>query len=88
MQIKATIAEKQGEPVKVKNVILDDPQPNEVLIKTVATGICHTDIAGRDLGMTPYPVALGHEGAGIVEKVGSTVQSVKPGDHVVVSFSY
>ncbi|MRN06116.1 NAD(P)-dependent alcohol dehydrogenase [Lactobacillus sp. 0.1XD8-4] len=88
MKIKATIAEKQGAPIKVEDVILDEPKPNEILIKTVATGICHTDIAGRDLGMTPYPVALGHEGAGIVEKVGSTVKYIKPGDHVVVSFSY
>lgn len=88
MKVKATIAEKQGAPIKVTDVILDEPQANEVLIKTVATGICHTDVAGRDMGVTPYPVALGHEGAGIVEKVGSAVQSVKPGDHVVVSFGY
>lgn len=88
MKIKAAIAEQQGKPIKVEDVILDEPHPNEVLIKTVATGICHTDVAGRDMGMTPYPVALGHEGAGIVEKVGSTVKSVKPGDHVVVSFGY
>lgn len=67
---------------------LDKPKANEVLIKTVATGICHTDIAGRDMGMSPYQVALGHEGAGIVEKVGSAVSTVKPGDHVVVSFGY
>lgn len=88
MKVKATIAEKQGAPIKAREVVLDEPQANEVLIKTVATGICHTDIAGRDMGVTPYPVALGHEGAGIVEKVGSAVQSVQPGDHVVVSFGY
>ena len=65
MKIKATIASKQGAPIEVQDVVLDDPKPNEVLIKTVATGICHTDIAGRDMGMTPYPVALGHESVSI-----------------------
>lgn len=88
MKINATIASQKGQPIEVETVELDAPKANEVLIKTVATGICHTDIAGRDMGMAPYPVALGHEGAGIVEKVGSGVLTVKPGDHVVVSFGY
>lgn len=82
------LLKKQGAPITVKEVELGEIQPNEILIKTVAIGICHTDIAGRNLGMSPYPVALGHEGAGIVEAVGSTVRSVQPGDHVVVSFGY
>lgn len=88
MKIKATVVEEKGAPIEVKDVDLGEPKSNEVLIKTVATGICHTDIAGRDMGMSPYPVALGHEGSGIVEKVGDAVTTVKPGDHVVVSFSY
>lgn len=88
MNIKSVVVEKKGAPVEVKDVVLDSPKANEVLIKTVATGICHTDIAGRDMGMSPYPVALGHEGSGIVEQVGDNVTTIKPGDHVVVSFSY
>lgn len=88
MEIKAAVVAKQGAPIQVQTLQLDAPKANEVLIKTVATGICHTDIAGRDLGMSPYQVALGHEGAGIVEAVGSAVTTVAPGDHVVVSFGY
>lgn len=88
MQIQATVVEKQGSPIQVETIELDEPKTNEVLIKTVATGICHTDIAGRDMGMAPYPVALGHEGAGIVEKVGMGVTTLQPGDHVVVSFGH
>ena len=88
MKIKATVVEAKGAPIEIKEVDLAEPKANEVLIKTVATGICHTDIAGRDMGMSPYPVALGHEGSGIVERVGAAVTTVKPGDHVVVSFSY
>lgn len=88
MKIKATVVEQQGAPIKVKELELDAPKANEVLIKTVATGICHTDIAGRDFGMSPYQLAIGHEGAGIVEAVGEAVSTVQPGDHVVVSFGY
>lgn len=58
MNIKSVVVEKKGALVEVKDVVLDSPKDNEVLIKTVATGICHTDIAGRDMGMSPYPVAL------------------------------
>lgn len=88
MQIKTAVTRSQGETIKIQDAILDNPKPNEVLVKIVASGICHTDAAGRDGGMTPYPVALGHEGAGIVEKVGESVSTVAPGDHVVLSFSY
>jgi aryl-alcohol dehydrogenase len=88
MPIKTAIAASQGQPIEIVDAILDEPKANEVLIKMVASGVCHTDVAGRDFGMAPYPVALGHEGAGIVEKVGEAVTTVKPGDHVVLSFTY
>lgn len=88
MKITTAIAKSQGKPLSIEKAELDNPKQNEVLVKVVASGICHTDAAGRDLGMTPYPVALGHEGAGIVEQVGDGVSTVKPGDHVVLSFSY
>ncbi|MTV81974.1 NAD(P)-dependent alcohol dehydrogenase [Secundilactobacillus folii] len=88
MKIKTAVAQSKGEDIKIQDAILDEPKANEVLVKIVASGICHTDAAGRDSGMTPYPVALGHEGAGIVEKIGSSVTTVRPGDHVVLSFPY
>lgn len=60
MRTQATVVEKKCSPIQIKTIELDELKTNEVLIKTVATGICHTDIAGRDMGMAPYPVALGH----------------------------
>lgn len=88
MKIKTAVAQSQGAKIQIEEAVLDEPKANEVLVKIVASGICHTDAAGRDGGMTPYPVALGHEGAGIVERVGSSVTTVAPGDHVVLSVSY
>jgi S-(hydroxymethyl)glutathione dehydrogenase/alcohol dehydrogenase len=65
---------------------VQDPGPKEVQIRTVAAGVCHSDLSVID-GTIPFPppVVLGHEGAGVVEAVGSEVRSVKPGDHVVVA---
>ncbi|WP_165209952.1 NAD(P)-dependent alcohol dehydrogenase [Streptococcus tangpeifui] len=88
MKITAALAKEQGQDLKTEELELREPRADEVLIKIVATGICHTDAIGRDFGVTPYPVLLGHEGSGIVEKVGDFVTSVEPGDHVVLSFAY
>ncbi|MGL6160155.1 NAD(P)-dependent alcohol dehydrogenase [Microbulbifer sp.] len=72
----------------VETVEVEDPRPGEVLVKVVATGVCHTDMVMRDQGVpTPQPVVLGHEGAGIVEKVGAGVDNVRAGDAVVMSFN-
>jgi len=69
------------------DVSVEDPRPDEVLVRMVATGICATDAHVRQqLLPTPLPAILGHEGAGIVERVGSTVTHLKPGDHVVLSY--
>ncbi|WP_216913211.1 NAD(P)-dependent alcohol dehydrogenase [Nocardia noduli] len=75
-------------PFSIESIHLDDPGPLEALVRIVATGFCHTDLIGRSglLGEQFLPVVLGHEGAGIVEKVGLGVTSVEPGDHVVLSF--
>lgn len=88
MLIKAAVANKDSQTFDIKDVELDSPKSNEVLVMIVATGICHTDKAALDGMTTPLPAALGHEGARIVEKVGADVTSVKPGDHVALSFSY
>ena len=88
MKIKAAIARQPGAALSIETIDIEDPRDNEILVKVVATGVCHTDLVVRD-GMlpTPLPVVLGHEGAGIVEKVGSAVYKVKPGDKVVMTFN-
>lgn len=83
----AVLRETRGS-FTLEDLILDDPRPDEVLVKIVACGICQTDAHFRDQHMPiELPAVLGHEGAGVVERIGSAVTSVKPGDHVVLSFS-
>lgn len=88
LKIKAAVLHEQGGEFKFEEVELGEPKVDEVLIKIVASGICHTDAVARDLGLSPFPIVLGHEGAGIVEKVGSSVTTVQPGDHVVLTVAY
>ncbi len=87
MKIKAAVTHGQKEDFQIEEVELQGPKANEVLIKIVASGVCHTDAVARDEATTPYPLVLGHEGSGIVEKVGEGVKTVEPGDHVVLSFA-
>jgi len=85
MQIKAAVLYGPKTPLRVEEITLEDPQDHEVRVKVVATGMCHSDlhiIKGDE--PSPFPVVLGHEGAGIVDKVGPGVTTVKPGDHVVM----
>lgn len=88
MKIQAAVARTVHGPLTLESLELEDPRANEILVRVVATGVCHTDIVVRD-GMlpTPMPVVLGHEGAGIVERVGSRVSKVAPGDHVVMTYN-
>lgn len=88
MKIQAAVTHTQGQPFSIEEVTLSAPQANEVLVRIVATGVCHTDAVGRDIGVAPYPIVLGHEGAGIVEQVGGNVSSLAVGDHVVLSFAH
>lgn len=88
MRIKAAVTQQQGKAFTIEDVDLAEPKAGEVLIKIVATGVCHTDAVARDLAITPYPIVLGHEGAGIVEKTGSGVENLATGDHVVISYAY
>ncbi len=88
MQIRAAVfRDKTGKP-SIENLELKGPGPGEVLVKMVATGVCHTDIKVAGSDMSPRPVVLGHEGAGIVEEVGPGVREFRKGDHVVMSFGY
>jgi S-(hydroxymethyl)glutathione dehydrogenase/alcohol dehydrogenase len=87
MKTHAAILYAHHEPIRVEEVELDAPKANEVQVKLSAAGVCHSDyhlVSGELPGY--LPMALGHEGAGIVEEVGPGVTSVKKGDHVVLSF--
>jgi aryl-alcohol dehydrogenase len=85
---QAAICYGAEKPFAIEDVTLDEPRADEVLVRIVACGVCHTDMAVRDKQLpTPLPVVLGHEGAGVVEKVGSDVTHVKAGDRVIMSFN-
>ncbi|GAA5987996.1 hypothetical protein JCM11641_005975 [Rhodosporidiobolus odoratus] len=88
MKTQALVVQHVGAPYRLKDVQLEEPQANEVLVKVTACGLCHTDLLVSGGGIpTPFPCILGHEGSGIVLSVGSSVQRVQPGDHVLLSFS-
>ncbi len=88
MKIKAAVVREAKGPFVIEEIELEEPRANEVLVRIVSTGLCHTDLVAR-MGFLPMPIpaVLGHEGAGIVEKVGNQVTKVKPGDHVATSFT-
>jgi aryl-alcohol dehydrogenase len=88
MRIKAAVLREYHQDFIIEEVELAEPGQNQVLVKIAGCGVCHTDEVVRDGHRTPMPAVLGHEGAGVVEKVGSNVTSVAPGDHVVLSFPY
>ncbi|MGW1777662.1 NAD(P)-dependent alcohol dehydrogenase [Streptomyces sp. NPDC002143] len=85
---RAAVVESGGAPFTLSEVVLDDPAPHEAVVRLVAAGLCHTDLGVASGGLPfPLPGVLGHEGAGVVEAVGSAVTGVVPGDHVVLSFT-
>jgi S-(hydroxymethyl)glutathione dehydrogenase/alcohol dehydrogenase len=89
MRIRAAVLEQFGAPLTVQEVDLAEPKAGEALVRLVACGVCHTDLYTAS-GADPSgyaPTVLGHEGAGVVERVGDAVTSVRPGDHVVTLFS-
>jgi S-(hydroxymethyl)glutathione dehydrogenase/alcohol dehydrogenase len=89
VKVRAAVLEQFGQPLAVQEIDLAEPQAGEALVRLVACGVCHTDLYTAS-GADPSgyaPAVLGHEGAGVVEKVGEGVTSVAPGDHVVTLFS-
>jgi len=86
--MKAAVCYEPGKPLEIADVTIDTPGPHEVLIRTAACGLCHSDLHFID-GAYPHPLPFipGHEAAGIVEAVGSEVRTVKPGDAVVTCLS-
>lgn len=88
VQIRAAVAREAGAALTIETLSLDTPREDEILVRVVATGICHTDLVVMAGHLpTPMPVVLGHEGAGIVEAVGAKVTKVKPGDAVVMTYN-
>src|SRR6185312_15225168 len=90
MDMQAAVFRKVNEPLTIESVEVDKPWGREVLVRTAATGVCHSDLHVVD-GHSRYaldkPFILGHEGAGVVEAVGADVTTVRPGDHVVACLS-
>ena len=79
----------KAQPFTIETLDLDAPRADEVLVRIVGVGVCHTDLKVRDQHRpTPLPIVLGHEGAGVVERVGDEVTKVEPGDHVVLSYHW
>jgi aryl-alcohol dehydrogenase len=87
MKITAAVVDERCAPFELRELELEAPRSDEVLVRIVATGMCQTDLHVRDQEYpVPLPVVLGHEGAGVVEAVGASVRSVDPGDHVILSY--
>ena len=85
--IRAAVLRKKGGPLKIETLSMEGPQDTEVLVRTVASGVCHTDISmAHHWETADGPLVLGHEGAGIVELIGKKVKAIRPGDHVVLSY--
>ena len=88
MKVKAAVTLGYQQPFSIKDIQVSAPKKDEVMVKIVATGVCHTDAVIRDnAGILPMPAILGHEGAGIVVNVGDAVRGVEIGDHVVLSYA-
>src|ERR1700704_6623462 len=90
MQITAAVFREVHQPLTIETVEMDKPQGREVLVRTAATGVCHSDLHVVD-GLSRYPMdlpfVLGHEGAGGVEAVGNAFTTIRVGDHVVACLS-
>lgn len=86
MQVTAAVVERKQADFRLETLELADPAPDELIVRVVASGVCQTDLHGRDdyFGI-PFPCVFGHEGAGIVERVGAAVTKVVAGDRVVMS---
>ncbi|HZT42899.1 MAG TPA: Zn-dependent alcohol dehydrogenase [Chthonomonadaceae bacterium] len=85
---RAALLNEAGTPVSVEDIIVEPPGPGEVMVRLVASGVCHTDLHVKNMqgmGMS-FPIVLGHEGAGTIEQVGEGVEHLQPGDPVVLAY--
>jgi aryl-alcohol dehydrogenase len=88
MQVRAAVVNEPGGAFELENLEMSEPRDDEVLVRIVGVGICHTDLICRDQQYpVPLPAVFGHEGSGIVESVGAGVSGLQQGDHVVLSFN-
>lgn len=87
MRVTAAVARAKGEGFHLESVELDEPREDEILVRVAAAGVCHTDLVALEERMpVRLPAVLGHEGAGVVERVGSGVTKVAPGERVAITF--
>lgn len=86
MRIQAAVLRDPEKPFTIEDIELGEPGPGEVLVRVAGAGMCHTDVVLRMLPQLPMPMVFGHEGSGVVAAVGPGVNSVAPGDHVVLSY--
>lgn len=86
MKVQAAVAVGAGQPFEITTLELDDPRDDEVLVRILGVGVCHTDLVFREAGMIASPAVFGHEGSGIVEKVGAGISKFAPGDRVAITF--
>jgi aryl-alcohol dehydrogenase len=87
MQVTAAVSRGSGEAPALEALELEAPRAGEMLVRVVATGICHTDVSEHPGRLSPQPIVLGHEGAGVVEALGPGVRGFATGDHVILSGS-
>ncbi len=87
MKTLAAVSTHADKPFVIEELDLDEPRPDELLVRIEAVGLCHTDLAVRGMWPEGVPIVLGHEGAGVVEAVGAEVTGVRPGDTVLMSFA-
>jgi Zn-dependent alcohol dehydrogenase len=89
MKIQTAIAWEAGAPLSIEEVELDEPRADEILVRVEAVGVCHTDDKARHAKLpVVFPVILGHEGSGTVERAGADVTKVRPGDRVLFTPDY
>ena len=89
MKTTAAVLRTAGAALSLEDVELESPRPDEVLVRLVSSGVCHTDLGVIATAVAEQlPVVLGHEGAGVVEAVGDEVRGVEPGDHVVLTYNF
>jgi S-(hydroxymethyl)glutathione dehydrogenase/alcohol dehydrogenase len=87
MKVKAAVCYAPHTPLMIEELDLDEPKEGEVLVRIASAGVCHSDYhVMKGEWNPPLPMVLGHEGAGVVEKVGSGVTMSRPGDHVILNF--
>jgi len=85
--IDAAVARSPKEPFSVEQIKLRAHRSNEVVVRVVATGLCHTDIAVKQRNLCQFPIVLGHEGVGVIEAIGYGVNNFAVGDHVIMSYA-